>query len=90
MPTSQAPTLLSILNDIEAQLEAAADTTDIQELRAILRRPTRVAVSERTYLLTVLAAVAEQLDVVRNLRAGALDSLRQARPEPPGPPTPGE
>lgn len=83
MPTSQTPALLTLIDEIEHQVEVGRDVADLQQLRAILRRPTRVAVSERTYLLTALTALRDQLDVVRDLRAGVLDSLRQARPEPP-------
>ena len=83
MPTSQAPTMFALLDDIESQLDIARDTSDLQELRAILRRPTRVAVSERTYLLTMLNVLRDQLDVVRDLRAGLVDSLRQSRPPSP-------
>jgi hypothetical protein len=80
MPTSQAPTMFTLLDDIESQLDLARDTSDLQELRAILRRPTRVPVNERTYLLTMLRVLRDQLDVVRDLRAGVVDSLRQSRP----------
>lgn len=83
MPTSQAPILLQLIDDIERQLELAGDPTDLHELRAILSRPTQVAISERTYLLTMLKTLSEQLDLIRNLRAGLIDSIRQARPMPP-------
>jgi hypothetical protein len=83
MPTSQAPTLLQLIDDVERLLEAASNTDDLQELRAILRRPTRVAVAERTYLMTMLGVLIKQLEAVRDLRSGLVDSLRQARPAPP-------
>jgi hypothetical protein len=75
--------MLALLDEIEDRVTAARDTSDLQELRAILRRPTRVSASERTCVLTVLAAVRDQLEVVRTLRAGLLDSLREARPGAP-------
>ena len=84
MPTSQAPTMFALLDDIESQLDLARDTSDLQELRAILLRPTRVPVNERTYLLTMLRVLRDQLDVVRDLRAGVVDSLRQSRPQSAG------
>jgi actin-like ATPase involved in cell morphogenesis len=83
MPTSQAPMLLQMIDDIERQLELAGDSADLHELRAILSRPTQVAISERTYLLTMLKTLSEQLDLIRNLRAGVIASIRQARPAPP-------
>ena len=79
MPTSQAPAMFALLDDIEDRLTGAHDTSDLQELRAILHRPTQVSASERTYVLAMLAAVRDQLDVVRTLRAGLLDSLRENR-----------
>ena len=86
MPTNQAPTILALLDDIEARVTAARDTADLDQLRSLLRDPTRVGVSERTYLLTVLRGVRDQLDLTAALRAGLLDSIRQARPRPPEPP----
>ena len=83
MPTSQAPAILALIDDAQALLEAARDTSDLDELRTILRRPTRVPVSERTYLIAMLTTLNDQLQAVRTLRAGLLDSLRQTRPEPP-------
>lgn len=83
MPTSQAQMLIQLIDDIERQLELAGDPADLHELRAILSRPTQVSISERTYLLTMLKTLSEQLDLVRNLRAGLIDSLRQVRPAPP-------
>jgi hypothetical protein len=85
MPTSQAPTILALLDEIQARLDAAHDTADLDQLRAMLRDPTRVGVSERTYLLTVLRGVRDQLDLTAAFRAGLLDSIRQARPQPPVP-----
>lgn len=83
MPTSQAPAIFALLDDVEERLTAAHDTSDLDELRAILHRPTRVSAGERTYVLAILAAVRDQLDVVRTLRAGLLDSLRETRPASP-------
>jgi hypothetical protein len=74
--------MLALLDDIERQLDLGQDTSDIAELRAILRRPTRVPVNERTYLLTMLSVLRDQLDIVRDLRAALIDSLRQSRPQP--------
>lgn len=90
MPTSQAPALLALLDEIDDRLGRAGDTSDLRQLRAILRQPTRVPVNERTYLLTMLTVLRDQLDVVADVRAGVLDSLLQSRPQPPGPPEPGE
>jgi len=85
MPTNQAPTILALIDDIESRVAAARDTADLDQLRAMLRDPTRVGVSERTYLLTVLRGVRDQLDLTAALRGGLLDSIRQSRPQPPEP-----
>jgi hypothetical protein len=85
MPTSQAPTILALLDEIQARLDTAHDTADLDQLRGMRPDPTRVGVSERTDLLTVLRGVRDQLDLTAALRAGLLDSIRQARPQPPEP-----
>jgi hypothetical protein len=83
MPTSQAPAIVALIDDAETLLNAAHDTSDLDELRTILRRPTQVPVSERTYLIAMLTTLSDQLQAVRTLRGGLLDSLRQTRPGPP-------
>jgi hypothetical protein len=88
MPTNQAPAMRSALDRIEAALNDAADTADLQRVRAVLSRPTEISVADQTFLLVLIEAIEQQVAGMRTLRAGLVAAAVQMDdlPERPRPP----
>jgi hypothetical protein len=80
MPTSAIPHLDAVLATLERKIQESAATQDIQELRAIVRRPGWKTLVEQSLFLAIVQALEAQLEAGTRTRAALLEAAKQISP----------
>jgi len=84
MPTSQSPQIMTLIDELDEQVQVLSSTEDFQELRALVQRPGWTTLAEQTFVINQLTALIDQLKVVEKLREALLAGSKQVggRQEP--------
>jgi hypothetical protein len=77
MPTNAVANLDALLEELERIIKAQASTTDIEELRAIIRRPTWKTLAEQTFFAALVQTLNDQLQSTVKIREVLLGASRQ-------------
>lgn len=77
MPTNQASSLLSLIDQLETSMVALAATDDLRQMRALIRQPGWTSTAEHSFVRAILDTLKEQLHAVEVLREGLLAASKQ-------------
>jgi hypothetical protein len=80
MPTSAIPQLDAVLAAIEHRIREGSTTDDIDELRAIVRRPGWKTLVEQSLFLAIAETLSAHLDAGARMRAALLEAAKQINP----------
>jgi hypothetical protein len=84
MPTNAVANLDALLEELERIIKAQASTSDIEELRAIIRRPTWKTLAEQTFFAALVQTLNDQLQSTVKTREVLLGASRQVGSRSPG------
>ena len=80
MPTSAIPHIEAALAALERKFQASSATQDIQELRAIVRRPGWKTLVEQSLFLAIVEALDAQVEAAARMRTSLLEAAKQIGP----------
>jgi len=87
MPTNQSAQIMSLIDELDEQLQGLSSTEDLQELRTLVQRPGWTTLAEQTFVINQLTALIDQLQAAEKLREALLAGSKQVggRREPVSP-----
>lgn len=88
MPTNRLHELDSVLEKIERELDRAASSQEIRELRSIVRRPGWRTLAEQSLFLAMATALFDHLQAEARMRGALLEASKQISPIAPKSPRP--